>query len=1029
MSYPRTRQLATRPLAVIFYFLFSIFCASSTFALDPSLDISQYAHTSWKVREGFVPGEINSITQTPDGYLWLGTDFGLYRFDGVRAVPWQPRDGQQLPRDRIHRLLVARDGTLWIGMLHGLASWKDGKLTKYPEIAGSIVTDLLEDHDGTIWFGVLGPGRLCAVRGGKVECFGAGSLGLGVSALYEDSKGNLWVPTSTGVWRWAPGVPEQYPFSRTGVEVNSLVEDDGGSVLLATSGGAKRLAGGRIMDYALPIVGQKFRPSRFFRSSDGSLWIGADQGLLHVYQTHADTFGTAEGLSGDSVTSIFEDREGNVWVSTLNGLDRFREYSIPAVSRNQGLSTTDCHAIQATFDGTVWISTSNGLNAWHNGHVSVYGSRTEPRRFSKNPGGLTSSPRSLGLDNQGHLYVSTVDGIFYFGSDHFVRVPGAPRGNIWSITGDAHGKLWVVDGEAGLFYFAPGEAVQAVPWSRLGQNGYGAISVSPDGSKGSVWLGFGAGGIVHFEDGEVQTSYTSEAGLGVGRVTDLRFGADGTLWAATDGGLSRIRDGRITTLTSKNGLPCDTVHWSIEDDDQFVWLYMACGLVRIARPELDAWAINPERSVQMTVFDASDGVSTVAVASGYRPLLTKSPDSKIWFVTTDGVSVIDPRHLPYNKVPPPVHIEKLTADGKEYDPARGPLPPLVRDLTIDYTALSLVVPEKVRFRVKLEGQDKDWRELVNVRHVEYTNLAHKHYRFLVKACNNSGVWNEEGAALDFVIPPAWYQTNWFRASCVLAFLALLWALYQLRLRQLARQFNMRLEERVGERTRIAHDLHDTLLQTFQGLVFRFQAVRNDLPDRPEDACEALDSALVSADQALAEGRSSIQELRSELLKESNIEQMLLATGRELASSQNGEHGSPPLRVIVEGTRRAKQAMIREEIYRIARELLRNAYRHAHARSIEAELRYDDDAFVLIVRDDGKGIDPNVLKDRGRAGHWGLRGAYERAEGIGARLDVWSEAGAGTEVRLTVPGTIAYEKSGDGGRFKLFRKTRIYERRS
>ena len=240
---------------------------------------------------------------------------------------------------------------------------------------------------------------------------------------------------------------------------------------------------------------------------------------------------------------------------------------------------------------------------------------------------------------------------------------------------------------------------------------------------------------------------------------------------------------------------------------------------------------------------------------------------------------------------------------------------------------------------------------------------------------------------------------------------------------------MTLEARVGERTRIARDLHDTLLQSFQGLVFRFQAARYQLPDRPEEASEALDSALVSADQAIAEGRSAIQELRSGSSQESNLEQMLLAMGRELASSQKDGDSAPSLRVIVEGNRRAKQAIIREEVYRIARELLRNAYRHAQARNIEAELRYDDNAFLLVVRDDGKGIDPNVLKDHGRAGHWGLPGMYERAEGIGARLDIWSEAGAGTEVRLTVPAAIAYEKSGDGGRFKLFRKTRIYEHRS
>ena len=299
----------------------------------------------------------------------------------------------------------------------------------------------------------------------------------------------------------------------------------------------------------------------------------------------------------------------------------------------------------------------------------------------------------------------------------------------------------------------------------------------------------------------------------------------------------------------------------------------------------------------------------------------------------------------------------------------------------------------------------------------------------MQGSNSDGVWNQEGVSLPIVITPPWWKTNWFRAFFAVVLLTSVLAAYQLRVRQLAAQFNLRLEERVSERSRIARDLHDTLLQSFQGLVFRFQAARYHLPDRPEEASDALDSALVSADQAIAEGRGAIQQLRSGSSQESNLEQMLLAMGRELAASQNGGDSAPSLRVIVEGNRRAKRATIREEVYRIAQELLRNAYRHAQARSIEAELRYDGDAFLLIVRDDGKGIDPKVLKDRGRAGHWGLPGMYERAEGMGARLDIWSEVGAGTEVRLKVPAAIAYEKSGDRGRFKLFRKTRIYEHRS
>ena len=265
--------------------------------------------------------------------------------------------------------------------------------------------------------------------------------------------------------------------------------------------------------------------------------------------------------------------------------------------------------------------------------------------------------------------------------------------------------------------------------------------------------------MAYFKDGQVRASYASADGLGEGRVDDLQLDRDGTLWAATEGGLSRVKNGRVATLTSKNGLPCDTVHWVMEDDDHSFWLYTACGLVRIARTELDAWVADPKRTIQTTVFDSSDGVRSHALTSGYSPRVAKSADGKLWFLPCDGVSVIDPRHLPFNKLPPPVHIEQITADRKTYDASSNlRLPPLIRDLEIDYTALSLVAPEKIRFRVKLEGHDPDWKDVGNERKAFYNDLPPRNYRFRVMACNNSGVWNEAGASFDFSIAPAYYQT-------------------------------------------------------------------------------------------------------------------------------------------------------------------------------------------------------------------------------------------------------------------------------
>ncbi len=1027
--------------------------STTVFGLDPSLDVSQYAHTSWNIQDGSLKGGVRCIAQTPDGYLWLGTEFGLVRFDGVRFVPWTPPAGQHLPSTNIRSLVGSRDGTLWIGTVEGLASWKDDKLTQYPELARQNVLTMLQDRDGGIWAGTfqVPKGKLCAIQDGSVQCYGDdGSLGQWVWSLYEDRDGRIWAGAETGLWRWKPGPPKRYLLPHAIETSQAIVEGDSRAGLLAIGEGIWQFLDQKITQYKIAAPPGRLTPMRMLRDRDGGLWLGTLQrGLLHVRQGRTSVFGQSDGLSSDHTLSLFEDREGNIWVGTADGLDRFRETSVFSISVKQGLSNPSVESVLVAHDHSVWLSTLDGLNRWDNGRVTIYwaggprGKEAAHLRANEptqsvfynslqkqavteiiDPGLPDDAVGSLYEDGRNRLWVSTPKQVARFENGRFKIVKEVPSGWVNAITGDSNEGVWVSYQDHGLVHWVEGKVVETVPWSKFGINVV-ASSVVPDPVRGGIWLGFFQGGLAHYNDGQIRESFGTKEGLGNGRVMGLQLDADGTVWAATEGGLSRLRDGKIVTLNSSNGLPCDSVHWTVEVDASF-WLYTPCGLIRVARSELENSYADPARRIQFTVLARSDGVRSRALLTGYTPRVNKSGDGRIWFADLESLSIVDPHRLVFNRAAPPVHIEQITADSKSYAPNDGlRLPARVRDLTIDYTALSLAAPEKARFRFKLEGQDKDWRELVNVRRVEYTNLAPKAYRFRVLACNNSGVWNEQGDTLDFVIPPTWYQTNWFRAACIAAFLAMIWGIHELRVRQLASQFNMRLEERLSERARIARDLHDTLLQSFQGLVYRFQAARYHLPHGPEQACDALDSALNSADQAIAEGRNAIQELRSGPFKESNLEQMLLAMGRELAPLQNGV----PLRVIVEGNPRAKRPMIREEVYRIARELLRNAYRHADARSIEAELRYDDGAFLLIVRDDGKGIDSKVLKDRGRAGHWGLPGMYERAEGIGGRLDIWSEPSAGTEVRLTIPAVIAYQNSGDRGRFNLFRKKRIYEHRS
>jgi signal transduction histidine kinase/ligand-binding sensor domain-containing protein len=994
------------------------------FALNPTLDVNQYAHTAWKVRDGFFKGGIYPIAQTPDGYLWLGGEFGLLRFDGVRTTPWQPGGDQHLESSFIFSLLASRDGTLWIGTLKELASWKDGKLTHYPELDGHYIYKILEDHEGTIWVsGVAIPnGELCAIRNGNVHCFGGdGTLGRGVFNLYEDSKNNLWAGVVGGLWRWKPGPEKFYPLAEQPNGIQALGEDTDGTILIGSNGGIQRFVDGKTEAYPLPGFSLNFQARRILRDRDGGLWIGTStDGLLHVHQGRTDQFSLSDGLTAEDAGAFLEDREGNIWVTTNGGLDRFRDYSIPTFSVKHGLLATIVGSILAGKDGSVWLATYGGLNRWDRGQITVpeTGSAKEDGKLNGR------APNSLFQDDRGRIWISTFDGIGYLDNRRFALKIARSGGPVLSFAQDHDGSLWVANEALGLFQLSHDAVVQQIPWSTLGNQAH-ASDLAADTVRGGLWLGFHKGGAAYFRDGKIQSSYSTSNGLGAGRVNRLRLDHDGTLWASTEGGLSRLKDGRMSTLTSKNGLPCDGVNWSMEDDGQSFWLYMACGLVRINRAELDAWVTDPKRTIQVTVFDSSDGVRSLLSGGHFNPQVAKTRDGKLWFLPSDGVSVIDPQHLAFNKLPPPVHIEQISADRKSYDVVSSGhgnvrLPPRIRDLQIDYTALSLVVPEKVLFRYKLEGWDRDWQDAGTRRQAFYSNLPPRNYTFRVMACNNSGVWNEAGTSLDFSVAPAYYQSIWFRSLCVIAFLGLLGAVYQLRLRQLARQFNMRLEERVNERTRIARDLHDTLLQSFQGVLLKFHAVTYLLPDQPAEAHKSLEAVIDQARQAITEGRDTVQGLRSSTAVANDIVRALTVLGEELAADSTNQNRAA-FAVQVEGTPRNLAPIICDEIYRIGGEALRNAFLHARAERVELEIRYDRRQFRLRVRDDGRGIDRKVLSGDGRAGHYGLPGMHERARLVGGRLTVWSEINSGTEAELTIPAAVAYAKSPVPQRPMFFRR--------
>jgi signal transduction histidine kinase/streptogramin lyase len=743
---------------------------------------------------------------------------------------------------------------------------------------------------------------------------------------------------------------------------------------------------------------------------------------MHVHQGRTDFYARVDGLSGDRISTLFEDREGNIWVATLNGLDRFRDFTAATFSAKQGFAEFAVSVLAAR-DGSVWLANPQGLFRWLNGQFTIFGERgadaiTGSGKRKATLNGL--NPNSLVEDARGRIWVSRQGGIGYLDNDRFISVSGIPGGNVHAMAADAKGNLWIANQDSGLYGLSPDLKVQHIPWGELGRKDF-AYALGGDSLHKGIWLGFYQGGIAYLEDGQIGASYTAANGLGNGAVRSFQFDPDGTVWIATEGGLSRLKNGQVATLSSKNGLPCDGVQWVMEDDEHSFWLPSPCGLLRIARTELDAWAAavdkdrNSLRMVQSDVFDSSDGVRSRSFGGGYTPAAAKSLDGKLWFTNDDGVSVLDPRHLPFNKLPPPVHIEQITADRIPHDVTAEnngslSLPALSRDLEIDYTALSLVAPEKILFRYKLEGYDRGWQDAGNRRQAFYTNLPPRNYRFRVIACNNSGVWNETGTFLDFTIAPAYYQTTWFRVLLALAVLLGLFAIYRLRVRQVAQQVRAGMEGRLDERERIARDLHDTLLQSVQGLILKFHAGIKQIP--PEISARAtMEKALDQADLVLAEGRDRVRNLRATA---TSLDDLPAAFKR--IAEETSEGRGTTVRTVVEGNVRELHPLVQEESYCIGREALINALTHSGGRNVEVEITYEPRQFRLRVRDDGRGIDRKILEEGGRPDHWGMQGMRERANKIGAELKVWSGHETGTEVELTVPGATAYE--GDHGKSKL-----------
>src|ERR1700691_1873548 len=780
------------PRAQIFYVprsflvcLLSLWLTLSTAqALDPNKRLTQYAHTAWRMQDGFWPNTPFWISQTKDGYLWVGTGSGALRFDGVRFTPWSA----PTTSTPILHPVSARAGEFWIATRSDLAHVRDGVVISHYDVP---VVKVYKDSDGSVWtLSNQNPDRvLWHATDAKIRCFGKAE-GITIheaDSFIPDGKGGFWIGGDTSLLHWKMGAaPEIYSprelQSNVGqVGIHRLIAESDGSLLVAIMAdgpglGLERFHNGVLTPVVLPnFDGSKLPVAAMIKDSNKNLWIAtAGNGVYRIHGQAVDHFGRADGLSSDTVFDLYEGADGIVWAATSNGIENFRDLPVTTFSTSEGLGRDGASSVMATKDGTVWVASNGSLDLVRNGAVSSV----------RVPGHQVGS---LSEDHQGNIWVGVDDGLFIYKGGRFRRIPEPdhhPLGLVVGITEDVDGNVWAEckGVQRKLIRIRDFKVREEFPEPQV--PGAHALAADP---KGGIWLGTFSGDLTFFQQGIARTFPLKLKAKSWGDkiAHQIAVDPDGSVIAATLEGLVMLRAGKAQRLGKDNGLPCDGVHGFAMDDNKNLWLSTPCGFMEIPASDVQRWWIQPDTIVQARVFGALDEARPGGVS--FNPA-AKSPDGRLWFVNNVVLQMIDPSHLPGGGTVSPVFHEAVVADRKQYKTQEGlQLPPLTRDLQIGYTSPSFLIPQKVKFRYRLDGHDRDWQDADTRREAFYTDLDPGKYRFRVIACNSSGVWNEQGATLDFVIAPAFYQTVWFRSLGVFLFLAVLTGVYRLRLRHLERQ--------------------------------------------------------------------------------------------------------------------------------------------------------------------------------------------------------------------------------------------------
>ena len=963
-------------------------CPMAGWGLVPSTPLTNYGRQGWVMENGLPQNTVQALLQTRSGFIWLGTEVGLIRFDGNSFETFDQNSSPALPGNDVRCLTEARAGALWIGTSEGLARWQDGKVTVFTKANGlpaNGIRSMVEDNNEELWvwtdggLSVLAGDRFIGVPEGEGQPRGT------VTSL-TGSGGGVWVGTTTGVYyRWkgtwnGPMLAASFPNEgvehlavRTGgalavANKNAVVFEHGNGVLERLTAG-KDLPGSRIQ----VVYGDK----------EGSVWIGTNGGLVRWSDGKMQRFPVNDGLATESILSVIEDQEGDLWVGTeTDGLHILRDQRFRLMGARDGLSSDDTTTVVQDEDRTLWVgTTANGLNAVKQGGGV--------KNYTVKDGLLSDVILSLAAGPKGEIWVGTPDGLNRIQGakvEAFTSADGLPDDFIRSLLVDDDASVWVGT-RRGLAHWSGRAGAPMTTFTISNGLGSDLVGALARDRRGNLWVAT-LGGLARLH-GSNMINYTTKDGLSSNVVTALMPRGNGTMVIGTQDHGWNLWDGlsRITAV-QYTGLERTSVHAILDDGSDHLWFATSNG---IGRCDIDlaggCW--------HWIGFGTADGLRSQETATNSHPSAWRSSDGHLWFATPKGlVEVVDPTRFPVNSVVPPVALERLVVD----DVAMNIASPLVKvdaghvHFEFDYAGMSYTAPLKVRYRYMLDGFDKDWTEAGTRRVAYYTAIPPGHYTFRVQAANNDGVWNQAGAGLAFELKPRFYQSLWFYALMTLLAAGVVVAATLLvqrrKMLRTEREFNAVL----GERNRIAREIHDTLAQGYVGVSVQLEVLAELLrKQRMEAAVEQLDQTRAQVREGLAEARQSIWALRSQDSGETTLPVRL----RRMAEDAGLSGLETQFKVF--GAYRPIGQDTEQELLRIAQEAIQNVQRHAGAKCLTAQIEYLPGAVAMEIRDDGRGFNTTEVSEL--EGHYGLTGMRERAATFGGTLEVISGAGRGTTIRV------------------------------